>query len=543
MENENLAFIPFDGLIDEKHYFYVADLSTNLSRWSKNAVEYFSLESEYIYNAQDVWCEHIHPSDRQAYLDDIGAVFSGKKQIHNVDYRAKTKSGEYVSVTCKGHVIDNPKGDGKLFLGFIENHAISSHIDSITGLHNFFAFIKDVKKFPRESMPLTFVLIGINRFSDINNTYGYEIGNKLLINFADYLTTIKHVSYVYRLDGVKFCLIISTQERDLVNKIYSQIQERVHKNFEISNISLNFSVSASAFAINETHDPYSIQSGLFAALAISKKKNHSELVYFDETFLGKINDNINTLEALRASVYNNYEGFYMCYQPIIDVRSNSISGTEALVRWSDPRFGSIPPGIFIPLLENDPCFYQLGNWILKTALEETKPILNEFPDFIVHVNVSAEQFEVPSFRDDVCRVLAETGFPAKNLCLELTERVIALDLDFLNSELEFYRSLGIKISLDDFGTGVNSLNLLLHLKVDELKIERVFVKDIIENSAQQTIVKTISLCANELGLEVCVEGVENEELRDYLKQFEITRHQGYFYSKPIEISKFMNLMS
>ncbi len=129
------------------------------------------------------------------------------------------------------------------------------------------------------------------------------------------------------------------------------------------------------------------------------------------------------------------------------------------------------------------------------------------------------------------------------LCIELTERVVALNLDFLNEELSYFKSLGIKISLDDFGTGVNSLNLLLSLPVDEVKIERVFVKDILENSAQQTIVKTISLCANELGLDVCVEGVETEEMRDYLKRYEINQHQGYYYSKPIIINEFISLIT
>ena len=543
MNTKNIESIPFEGILDEKHYFFACDLTCDVSRWSKNAVELFGLPDEYMENAAEIWLEHIHPADKQRYSEDLDALFSGKKAQHNIDYRARTNDGQYISVTCKGKIIDNAAKDGKLFVGFIENHAISSHIDSITGLHNFYSFINDIDQLNEEISPLSFLLIGINRFSDINNTYGYTLGNKLLGELANDLVTQEHTNFIYRLDGTKFCLILNTNDNDKIEEVFNNIKKIAHKGYIIDNMNISFTISGSSLVSSEYHDAYSIQTALFASLAESKKKKHSQLVFFDNKYVGTIEKNIALLETLRNCVYNNCEGFYMCYQPIVEVETNTICGTEALLRWSNDDFGNIPPGIFIPLLENDPCFYQLGNWILYTALEETKQIIDRYPNFIVHVNVSSEQIEVPSFRESVRKILLETGFPPANLCIELTERVVALNLDFLNEELSYFKSLGIKISLDDFGTGVNSLNLLLSLPVDEVKIERVFVKDILENSAQQTIVKTISLCANELGLDVCVEGVETEEMRDYLKRYEINQHQGYYYSKPIIIGEFISLVT
>ena len=138
-------------------------------------------------------------------------------------------------------------------------------------------------------------------------------------------------------------------------------------------------------------------------------------------------------------------------------------------------------------------------------------------------------------------MLANTGFPSEHLCLELTERCSFLDMDLLRNETDFLKSYGIKIALDDFGTGFASLNLLRTLQVDCIKIDREFIREIETNPIDQTIVKAVTQCANELNVPVCVEGIENDALKEYMHQYHVREYQGYFFSKPVEKEEFKQL--
>ena len=193
-------------------------------------------------------------------------------------------------------------------------------------------------------------------------------------------------------------------------------------------------------------------------------------------------------------------------------------------------------------LEEDPCIFDLGNWILRTALKDIGRIRDKIPHFFVNVNISAAQLSRKEFRDSVMTILKETGARPEELCLELTERCRDLDLTFLKNEVNFFHSKGIKIALDDFGTGNSSLSLALELPVDELKVDMSFIKDIEQKPQNQAMVQSIVDYANRTNTETCIEGIENQEVSDYIHQFGATWYQGYFYSKPVPIDQFETLL-
>ena len=150
-----------------------------------------------------------------------------------------------------------------------------------------------------------------------------------------------------------------------------------------------------------------------------------------------------------------------------------IKGMEALIRWELEPYGVVSPGIFMEWLEQDPCIFDLGNWIIRTALSDIKRLRRDHPDFFVNVNIAAAQLERKEFRDSVLSIIKETNSTPDELCLELTERCRDLDVNFLKNEVNFFRSHGIKIALDDFGTGNSSLSLALELPFDELKVDSI----------------------------------------------------------------------
>lgn len=220
----------------------------------------------------------------------------------------------------------------------------------------------------------------------------------------------------------------------------------------------------------------------------------------------------------------------------------TIRGMEALIRWELEPYGLISPGIFMEWLEEDPCIFDLGNWILRTALKDIGRIRDKIPHFFVNVNISAAQLSRKEFRDSVMTILKETGARPEELCLELTERCRDLDVTFLKNEVNFFHSKGIKIALDDFGTGNSSLSLALELPIDELKVDMSFIKDIEHKPQNQAMVQSIVDYANRTNTETCIEGIENQEVSDYVHQFGATWYQGYFYSKPVPIDQFETLL-
>lgn len=533
----------FDALsvTSRKRYVYACNMQTGVSRWSQHIVEDFDMPGEYFMNADELWGRLLHPEDREKYFEDIRAIFNGEKDDHVLDYRVLDKNGNYVMCTCRGTVSRGENGEPDLFAGTILNHGITELVDATTNLYNVYSFLQAIRK--RSGEKWLIMQLGINRFSIVNDVYGYAFGDRVLKRFADNLTAItKGIGAVYRMDGAKFAIIFPDESID-VEEIYSRIQQVTKYEMMIDGNHIPLTVSCGVVKTDHADTgEYTIQASASYALDKSKHSKHGELVFFQDEFQEYSRTTLELLDVMRQSVVEGCKGFYMCYQPVVEADSGKIIGMEALLRWNREPYGEVPPGRFIPWLENDPCFFELGNWILEKALTEGKHIIQDNPDFVINVNVSATQLERRKFRESVLGILQRTGFPARNLCLELTERCRAMDKEYLKGEIHFLRSNGIKVALDDFGTGQSSLELLCEFPFDLLKIDRGFVRDIEMNRAAQVVVDSIVQCANGLGMQVCVEGVENEQLRDFIRQYGAHSHQGYLYSRPIRMEQFMELM-
>ena len=248
------------------------------------------------------------------------------------------------------------------------------------------------------------------------------------------------------------------------------------------------------------------------------------------------------LSALRQSIRGDFEGFFLYYQPLVFAESGEIMGAEALLRWKKEPYGEVMPDRLIPLLEKEDCFFDLGRWILQQAMQDGKLFLRKKPDFILNVNISVRQMEQKGFVKELFSLLQAQRFPFQNLCLELTERGELEHMKRLNDTFSLLRRCGLKIAIDDFGTGTAALHLLRNLQVDYLKIDRLFVADIVENKADQAIVKAVIDCAEQLQIHVCLEGVENQEQLQYLSRFPAEIHQGYYYGKPMQRKEFLALL-
>lgn len=520
--------------VSSANYVYVCDMRTNLSRWNRDAVNYFSLPSEYMTNAGEIWATYIHPDDREEFISDVKKLFSGEQTTHNLQYRARNRFGQYVVCTCRGVVLKNDKGEPDYFCGAMTNHGIDNENDVLTGLKNQYGFFLDLNNILAAKTQCNLIMLGFTKFLNVNNMYGYTIGNRVLQHAARFIQKISDPDdRVYRLDGTKFAIITERQSMEHIHRVYSGVLERM-RSYSVNGMRINLSLCGSVMKLNYFNiTNKTIYSCLNYSYQISKNQRHGALVEFNNKPEQTDIDQLVKINTIRNSVGDNCKGFLLKYQPIVDAASEKIVGAEALIRWENSRLGEVRPDEFIPVLENDNVFPVLGMWILRQAMQDALEIVKINPDFIVSVNLAYSQCEQSNFVNDVISLVESLGFPPHNLCLEITERCRLLDMELLSNIAYTLHSYGIRLALDDFGTGFSSLMIVKNIPFDTIKIDRAFIQDICENDKSEQIVKSITDIATAYGAGVCVEGIENEIMRDKVRKYHVKSIQGFFYSKPV----------
>lgn len=522
----------------EGSYVYLCNIKEDFSRWSKDAVDFFGLPNEYMYNAGSIWEKHIHPNDRKKYHQEIDSIFNGTSRNHNMKYRAKNKDGLYVLCSCRGIVFNDENNEPAYFAGTITNYSYKSNIDSITSLNNLYCFFDNFRN--SSLYGYTVSLFGISNFADLNNIYGYDVGNQILRTFSEYIEkTFDNIDHIYRMEGTKFIVLSKDHTIQDITDIYEKMQVTLRNGIYVDRLKLPLFIGGSCLYVSsKTVGAHTVYTCLKDSYHESIHLRQGDFVIFKDDLNSNINERLEQLNTIRNSIADNFKGFFLCYQPIVDSKTTKLTGVEALIRWKDDKYGLVPPNNFIPILEKDSSFSQLGDWILKTAMSDMQPLLLDYPDLEVNINLSYTQLEKNDFVENIEKIISQTNFPKKNLCLEITERCRLLDTDLLRNFTEVLSKQNIKFALDDFGTGFSSFNVLKNIKIDIIKIDRDFVKNILTSKSDKIIVNSISKLCKEFEFDLCIEGIETPEIMDFLRKIYVTNFQGYLFSKPLTKEEF-----
>ena len=527
--------------IAEGTYVYLCNMKYDYSRWSESAVTSFGLPSEYMFGAGEIWEQHIHPDDRDSYHKSINAIFSGQDGGHDMQYRAQKANGEYVVCTCRGVVIRDEHGVPQYFGGAIRNHGVQGRMDTLIGLRNQYGFFEDLESYIVKQRNVRVCMVGLAKFTEINEVNGYLFGNQVLQRFGRYL--FEHIGnrgHVYRLDGTKFAVISATMDAAEVKAEYEAIRSHFRDGIEVNGKHIILDMNAGLLSLDEfSVDVQTVYAGLNFAYGESKIQRQGDMVEFQNALNGESQQRLEMLHTIRSSITQNCKGFSLFYQPVVDAVSERLIGAESLIRWQDEKYGLVMPNQFIPLLERDSLFPQLGRWILKTSLCAAKKLLSICPNFVVNVNLSYTQLEKPDFADMVLALLDETGYPPEHLCLEITERCRLLDLDLLLNIVARLRASGIRFALDDFGTGFSSIGIIKAIPLDTIKIDRSFVVEIEKDGQEQQLVQHFTAVAALFGAKVCVEGIETSGVRDILQHYRVQSFQGNFFGSPMDFETFL----
>lgn len=522
----------------DSEYLFIYDFNTQQSHWTDKAVEYFGFSKNSINELQ----KKVHPDERENFISELNQIYALEKDDFSKSCHIKNSKGDYVLCRCKGKIYRDASGNSVIFAGTVVLCNDNVTYDSISGLQNVNGFSKHIAQCNEKDEAYTVLMIELHHFHDINTLNGYDFGNTLLYKLSNiFRDMIKDNGEVYRIERVTFAFVIKNSDITFAQNLYRQILWTA-EHFEIDGYIFNLELFGVLWCVSQKHEASQIISILSALIDHSKSEEDYTFIIYDDERHKENSKSIELINTIKTSILKDCEGFYLCYQPFVSTITGRVIGAEALIRWRNSKYGNVSPYSFIPYIESHPCFYDLGLWILRQAISDAKKIKERCPGFFINVNVSYSQLQRKGFKETLIQILDEMDYPKESLQLELTERCRNLDMTFLQSQLQFFRKHNIKIALDDFGTGSATLELLCNLPLDCVKIDQTFILNILKKDSNQVIVDATMRCSDQLNVSVCLEGVENQEIKDFVEQYPASYHQGYYYSRPVEYNDFLSFL-
>ena len=529
----------------DNSYTWVTNFKEHESWCSTKVKEYFGLSAQIFYEFEQLIKEMIHPQDQEEYQEKMNRWLKGMDLDSELGSRIRGKNGIYSMFTFHAKAICDENHNPEYLVIIIKNENIFPDIDPQTDLYSYARYVKDLERGIESEEKLAILQIQVEGFNTFNLIYGLDYSGELLRAIAHkFIFMMDMDKAVYRLECERFVFILKKAGREDLIDFEQQVRHALGNGIMVDGKTISFKMSSGAILLeNYRGDSSSVRGQVAYALDHSIHKHQGQLVIFNDEVQTSRGVDFTLMKAIHQSVQNNCKGFYLEYQPIVAAKTGEVVGAEALVRWKHEPYGVVPPGMFIEWMETDPSMYDLGNYVLRTALMEMKNLLILKSDFFVDVNVSVKQLERPEFRGEVLKILADTAFPADHLCMELTERCKDFPLDKLKQEVEFFQSYGIRVAMDDYGTGSASSSIVMNIPMDEIKIDMSFIRNIMDNIKNQEMVRSILYFAGKSNMTTCLEGVESEELRNYLQNYNATWFQGYYYAKPLSVTDLAEMIS
>jgi len=496
--------------------------------------------------------KRVHPDDRARFEQAIIECAKDGKPF-TLDHRAITRNGAERILHSQGERVCEAERPVRLegtVQDITERKLVEEQVrylayhDSLTGLGNRLMFKERLalalRQADLERNGVVLMFLDIDNFKVINDTLGHSAGDELLRQVADCLvscvrsrnrvTGLSEVT-VCRLGGDEFTILmtqVDDQERTKV--VAERVLDTLRRPFRIKGqeVVVGASIGITTWP-RDGHDVEALLRNSDTAMYHAKKKGRNNYQFYNQAMQESAFKRLKLENKLRGALDRGE--FKVFYQPKVELASGRITGVEALVRWQDPVLGFVLPGEFIPLAEETGSIRGIGEWVLRTAAQQTAKWTAEgLPPVCVSVNLSPQQIEDPGFLDMVREILEETELDPRQLDLEITENTLMEDEAAVINVLSELKNMGVKLSLDDFGTGYSSLSYLRVLPIDTLKIDRSFVSRIATNEDDAALVGSIVSMAKVLRLRVIVEGVETEEQRDCLEELGCDEIQGFFFS-------------
>lgn len=539
--NEGLDNIFFESLCKISEDYYFMENETGRSRWSPTAVNDFDLPGEYVNSSGAIIRSLVHPDDLKRYDAEISRIKNAEIDFYQVDYRMRKRNGDYIKVGCRGNVIRNDEGRIIWFTGVITR--LNGEVDPTTQIANVYVAARDiVETFKNSTAKGALMYLGIDNFKRINDLYTFSGGDEVIKKLALKLKGIIPPSaMLYRIDGDRFAIHYPYAVASDMQAIYNRAAEEA-KEIRLSekvDVSLTLSAGVCIYPQN-AETPEKLRRNTQRAFERAKREGKNQITFYSQEIREQYIKKLRFTEVLKHSVKENFKGFELYYQPIVDPVTRKIVECEALLRWKNDEFPKASPADFIPILEETGLIKEVGEWVVENAISQVKQWGDK--NLIVNVNVSYKQLKDGNFAEYVLKIIDEYGYDPTKLVIELTESCKAHDISLLMKTLDKLREQHVLVALDDFGTGYASLDVLQDVSADLVKIEQKFVSGCRDNKVDRNIVKHIILLAHSLDMKVCMEGVETEEICQVAEEEKADTLQGYYFSRPVPAEEFGRML-
>ena len=490
-----------------------------------------------------------HPDDLVADLELGQRMLAREIHEKSREKRYRHKNGYYIWVNLTSSLVWDAAGKPKYYSTVVEDISRRKQIegellhlanhDPLTGLPNRSLLLDRLSQAivyaNRSGGQVAVMLIDLDRFKNINDSLGHEVGDKIIMEIGRRLSGNVHEgNTVARVGGDEFVVVLADVERgDAVAMLAQHILEALshpmmmqgHEFYPAGSIGISLYPK-------DGPDAPTLLKNADTAMYRAKDAGRNNFQFYAQEMNARALDRLKLEGGMRHALIR--EEFVLHYQPQMDIASGMIVGVEALLRWQPPGKDMIFPMDFIPIAEETGLIVPIGEWVLRTACAQQKrwQDAGTFHQVRVAVNLSARQFKQQDMVKMVSRILQETGCSARCLELEITESIIMENPAAATETLQMLSDMGVHLSIDDFGTGYSSLSYLKRFPIDSLKIDKSFVRDITTDADDAAIAKAVIALAHSMKLKVIAEGVETAEQLAFLQQQQCDQMQGYFLSKP-----------
>lgn len=492
----------------------------------------------------DAWLDRVHPHDKPRLEVELLALRRGKARSIANEHRVQSQDGTWHWVQLRGLLSRDPSGRATHIAGSLRDNTDRRMADALTTLPNRTFFVDHLERrieraFRHADWNFAVLSVTLDRFEPLSETLGSSGGERLLIETAARLQAfLPQGSLAARLMGAEFMLLLEGSHASSDAAAFAvRLLEAFREPFLLRGhtIVLQLVVGVAQAGILYTH-PEEIMADAESALTHARRQEPPGVACYSAGMRERAIERLELEGELERAIREGDLVLY--YQPEVDLRTNSIIGFEALVRWKHARRGLLPPSEFIPLAEESGLIVPLGEWGLAEAcrqlVEWRHGSSEQLQQARISVNLSAKQLEQTTLLERVGKVLADTGLTPASLRLEVTESSVLSDTPTVQSNMRALEKLGVGLHMDDFGTGYSSLDYLQRFPFDTLKIDRSFVRGITYDRDSRLIVDSILSLARSFGMDVVAEGIEDADQLEELRTMGCPCGQGYYFAQPMD---------
>ena len=502
----------------------------------------------------DMWVRRLHPEDRERVLTDFREACAAGGRFAS-EYRVLDREGRAVWWRDEGRVLPGPDGRARFVRGFVlditeqrlaeESLRRMRFYDQLTGLPNRVLLLRRLgralKESTRTSRPLALLILALDRFREISNTLGHHNGDLIIRELAGRLgDTLGDIDRVARLRGDEFGVLLPDADAGLARQVGERLVRSLERPFVVQRLPIEVSSSVGmAVAPEHGTEAETLLRHADSAVQAARRIGAGATVLYSAECEPHDPAQLALLGELRRALDANE--LLLHYQPKVDLKTRTVVGAEALLRWPHPKRGLVPPAEFIPLAERTGLLRPLTRWVLDRAMGEARGWERAGRQLPVSVNISARSLHDGRILDDVEEALLTHDLRPQGLVVEVTESAVMADAARAADVLGSLSSRGVRVSIDDFGTGYSSLGLLRRLPVGELKIDKSFVLGMAGDGGEDTaIVRSTADLAHNLGFGVVAEGVEDQWTLDLLGTFGCDEAQGFHIARPMPSVDFVS---